>query len=278
MNLKEALDYGKNNLINTSEDYMTIVKILIEHVFNIKKEEIVVSYNMELEPHKVYDFTTYIDKIKSGYPVQYITNKQEFMGLQFYVDDNVLIPQPDTEILVQEVIEAYSKKECKILDLCTGSGAIAISLAKYIENANVVATDVSNKAIQIAKLNAEKNMVRKKIEFIESDMFNNVKYKDFDVIVSNPPYIKTDVISKLDKQVQSEPFIALDGGDDGLKFYRIIADGAKEHLKKDGKLFLEIGYDQKEEVTNILKQKYINIYCKKDLAQNDRIIVAEMRD
>lgn len=201
------------------------------------------------------------------------------MKLNFYVDENVLIPQPDTEILVEEIINLYKNKKCKILDLCTGSGAIAIALAKYVEDAQIVASDISMKALQIAKLNAEKNLLHKKIKFIESDMFEKIDDTDFDIIVSNPPYIKTDVINTLDASVKKEPNIALDGGQDGLKFYKIIINKAHQYLSNNGKLFLEIGYDQKEDVIKLLNKTgyYNEIYSKKDLGQNDRIVVASVR-
>lgn len=238
-------------------------------------------------------------------PLQYITNEQEFMKLKFYVDENVLIPQPDTEILVEQIINDYKEKEVKILDLCTGSGAIAISLAKYIKKSIVTATDISNKALQIAKLNAEKNLCHTRIKFMLSDMFANIENgknydnkinntiendenlnkkinnnKDkilFDVIASNPPYIKTDVIKKLDITVQNEPILALDGGKDGLKFYKIIAENAYKFLNENGRLYLEIGYDQKQEVIGLLEKtnKYENIICIQDLAGNDRVIIAK---
>ena len=225
---------------------------------------------------KQTDYMRYIDKIINGKPIQYITNEQEFMKLKFYVDENVLIPQPDTEILVEKVIDEFKDKEVKILDLCTGSGAIAVSLAKYIKKSNIIATDISNKAIQIAKLNSEKNLVHKKIKFILSDMFKNIKNNTFDLIVSNPPYVKTDVINNLEKSVQNEPNIALDGGEDGLKFYKIIAENAYKFLNNNGKLYLEIGFDQKENVINLLQKtyKYNEITCIKDLAGNDRLIIA----
>ena len=279
MILKELLNYGKEYLkSNNIDDYAIIAKILVEYIFDIKKEQIVLEYVKELNNIDVDRYKKLLEKISKGTPIQYITNKQEFMNLTFYVDENVLIPQPDTEVLVEEIINLYSDKECKILDLCTGSGAIAISLAKYIEKSQIVATDISLKALQIAKLNAERNLVHRKIEFIESDMFDKVKYNDFDIIVSNPPYIKTDIIKTLDNQVQQEPHIALDGGEDGLDFYRIIINNSYD-TKNHGKLFLEIGFDQKEDVINLLKEngKYINIYSKKDFAQNDRIIVSEVR-
>lgn len=217
-----------------------------------------------------------IDKIINGKPIQYITNEQEFMKLKFYVDENVLIPQPDTEIIVEKIIDEFKDKEVKILDLCTGSGAIAISLAKYIKRSKIFATDISNKAIQIAKLNAEKNLVHKKIDFILSDMFKNIEKDTFDIIVSNPPYIKTKDIANLEKSVQNEPNIALDGGEDGLKFYKIIAENAYKFLNNNGKLYLEIGFDQKKDVINLLEKnnKYKEITCIKDLACNDRLVIA----
>ena len=173
------------------------------------------------------------------------------MKLKFYVDENVLIPQPDTETIVEKIIKDYEGKKVKILDLCTGSGAIGISLAKYIEESEVTALDISMKALQIAKLNAEKNLVHKKMKFILSDMFEKIENEKFDIIVSNPPYIESDTIKTLEKQVQNEPSIALDGGKDGLKFYKIIADYAWKYLNVNGKIYLEIGYNQKEKVIKL---------------------------
>jgi protein-(glutamine-N5) methyltransferase, release factor-specific len=280
MNLKEILKYGKEELIkNNIEDASIIAKELAEHIFKITRAQMIANNDMEFSKDQTDNYINSIKKISTGIPIQYITNNQEFMNLNFYVDENVLIPQPDTETLVEEVINEYKEKKCEILDLCTGSGAIAISLAKYINESNIVASDISMKALQIAKLNAEKNLVRKKIEFIESDMFNKIYKDDFDIIVSNPPYIKTKVIEELDKQVKNEPYIALDGGADGLKFYKIIIENAYKYIKNEGKVFLEIGYDQKNELINLFKENnhYENIYSKKDLGGNDRIIVATVR-
>lgn len=280
MNLKEILKYGKEELIkNNIEDASIIAKELAEYIFKITRAQMIANNDMEFSKDQTDNYINSIKKISTGIPIQYITNNQEFMNLNFYVDENVLIPQPDTETLVEEVINEYKEKKCEILDLCTGSGAIAISLAKYINESNIVASDISMKALQIAKLNAEKNLVRKKIEFIESDMFNKIYKDDFDIIVSNPPYIKTKIIEKLDKQVKNEPYIALDGGADGLKFYKIIIENAYKYIKNEGKVFLEIGYDQKNELINLFKENnhYENIYSKKDLGGNDRIIVATVR-
>lgn len=166
----------------------------------------------------------------------------------------------------------------KILDLCTGSGAIAISLAKYIENSEITAVDISKKALEIARTNAKNNDVENQITFVESDLFKNLKEDKYDVIVSNPPYIKREVIKKLNKDVQKEPIIALDGGYDGLDFYRKIINESEKYLKFNGYLCFEIGYDQKEDVIGIIKNKerYINTYSKKDLYGNDRIIITKL--
>jgi release factor glutamine methyltransferase len=201
------------------------------------------------------------------------------MKLDFYVDKNVLIPRADTEILVEEVINNCNnnaERNYNILDLCAGSGAIGISIAKYVKTSKITEVDISNEALNIAMKNAKLNEVAN-IEFLQSNMFKNIN-KKFDIIVSNPPYIKKDVIAKLDYEVQKEPKLALDGGEDGLKFYRIIIDEADKYLTKNGMIFLEIGYDQKEDVIKLLEKsgKYKDIYSKKDLYNNDRIVVASV--
>lgn len=270
--LQNAIQELNNNKIS---DPIMKSRILLSNILNTTKEYLVINSEEEISIETTNKFNEGINKLIKGYPLQYVTNHQEFMKLDFYVDENVLIPRADTEILVEEVISNCEKnKEYKVLDLCTGSGAIGISIARYIPNLYITCTDVSNKALEIAKKNAKANNIDN-IEFIESDMFKNIKGK-FDIIVSNPPYIVKDVITTLDKEVQNEPYIALDGGIDGLDFYKIIACEAHRYLNENGKVFLEIGYDQKEEVTNLLKvsEKYNSIYSKKDLYDNDRIVVA----
>lgn len=280
MTIKDIVNYGKNYLSeNNIDDYETIVKIIIEYVFKINKNRLILHYENQVDELAVLDYKRYLNKIVDGVPVQYITNKQEFMNLKFYVDENVLIPQPDTELLVEEVISLYKDKECEILDLCTGSGAIGVSLAKYINKSYVTISDISEKAIQIAKLNSEINQVHKKMEYYESNLFESLEKKKYDVIVSNPPYIETSTIETLDKQVKHEPYIALDGGVDGLDFYKKIIKNAPTYLINGGMLFLEIGYNQKNSVIKLLEENknYSNIYSKKDLGGNDRIVVATRR-
>lgn len=264
-------------------------RLLLAHLLAKPKEYIITHDKEEISLEKQKEYYSYLDRLILGEPLQYITNSQEFMGLKFYVDKNVLIPQPDTEILAEAVYK-YVWHNCgktnvkffenvynpnllnpNILDLCTGSGAIAVYLSKKIEEANVYASDISRNAIEVAKINAKNHNA--KVEFIESDLFENINDK-FDIIVSNPPYIKTDIISTLSKEVQNEPYLALDGGKDGLDFYRKIIKESKKYLNKNGGLFLEIGYDQKKEVKSILeKENYKNIITLKDFSENDRVVI-----
>ena len=227
----------------------------------------------DLSKEEELTFFTYIDELSNGRPIQYIIGKQEFMGIEFLVNENVLIPQPDTEILVQETIKIAQKINVpKILDLCTGSGAIAVALAKLIPNAKLCATDISKEALEVAMKNSKDNRVK----FVQSNLFENVN-DIFDIIVTNPPYIKTEEINILSKEVQNEPHLALDGGQDGLKFYKKIVKQAINYLKPNGYLCMEIGEDQREEVLELIKQEanYVNIKTYKDLAGNDRVITCK---
>ena len=276
MNLREVLKQGIEKLKeNNIEDASLKAKMLLSEILEMKKEYLIVHEEEILDEPDINTFFEKIDRLVNNEPIQYILNRQDFMGLNLYVDSNVLIPQPDTEILVEEVIALANEKEnLKILDMCTGSGAIAISLEKNIKNSNVYATDISENALEIAKDNSLKNITD--ITFIHSDVFENVKENEFDFIVSNPPYIETDVIKTLSKEVQNEPHIALDGGEDGLYFYRKISKEAFDFLKQDGYLAFEIGYNQREAVENLLRENgYKNIYSKKDLGGNDRIVIGQ---
>lgn len=279
MKIKELIEYGKNTLNrNEVQDSSIISRILAEYILNFNRQEIIANLDKEVKEEQRVRYYLALIEIIQGMPIQYITNKQEFMKLDFYVDENVLIPQPDTEILVEKAIEEAKKIEnVEILDMCTGSGCIGVSLAYYLKNAKITMSDISKNAIEIAKKNAKENKVLEKTEFIKSDLFENIEEK-FDIIVSNPPYIETDVIKSLSKQVQNEPKIALDGGKDGLLFYRKLIKEAPNFLNDNGYLCMEIGYNQKEEVIKLAKQKesFLKIEAIKDLSGNDRVIICKI--
>lgn len=279
MKIKELIMYGKNLLTaNNIEDANLISKLLAEFILNMSKAQILVNDKKEISEDEKTRYYLALIEIIQGMPIQYITNNQEFMKLNFYVDKNVLIPQPDTEILVEEVINIINDTSVKVLDICTGSGCIGTSIAKYTKNTTITMSDISSRALNIAKSNYIKNMEdTSKVQFIQSDMFKNIKEK-YDIIVSNPPYIESKEINKLEKQVQNEPHIALDGGEDGLQFYRKLANEAYKFLNENGYLCMEIGYNQKQAVIQLLKENknYKEIYSKKDLSGNDRIIIAKV--
>ena len=225
-----------------------------------------------------------IDRRAAGEPLQYILGSQEFMGLNFAVNPSVLIPRQDTETLVELALRraGEKKRSLSILDMCCGSGAIAVSMAHFLPKAKITACDISPEALEVARGNAARNGLNGRIEFRESDLFfmtkrkKTVRIKDsFDMILSNPPYIPTQDIDTLQTEVRDhEPIKALDGGSDGLDFYRRIAEDAFGSLKKDGLMFLEIGCDQAEAVTSLLSGAgyYSEIEVHKDLTGLDRVI------
>lgn len=280
MTIKELLNQGTIMLKNEDVDGpKNKARAILQYTLKKSKEYTIIYDTKEVTQKQRDEFVNNIKRLISGEPLQYITGVQEFMKINFVVTKDVLIPQPDTEILVEEVIRIANKIDNPlILDLCTGSGAIAVSLAKNIPNARIVATDISKKALEIAKQNAKLNGVLNNIDFIESNLFDKIKNIKFDIIVSNPPYIETDEIKKLPKDVRQEPTIALDGGKDGLDFYRKIFNKGNEYLNRQGYLCVEIGYNQKEAVRKIIekKERYVQTYCIKDLCQNDRVIVTQI--
>ncbi|MGM9533769.1 MAG: peptide chain release factor N(5)-glutamine methyltransferase [Intestinibacter sp.] len=210
-------------------------------------------------------------------PIAYIIGNREFMGLDFFVKEGVLIPRPDTETLVEEIINICNNKTgLNILDIGTGSGAITVSLAKYLDKSHVVSVDISDIALEIASKNAISNNVDGRIDFIKSDVFSNVPDEmKFDIIVSNPPYIKKADISGLDRQVKDfEPYNALEGGEDGLDFYRRITEESRQFLKQDGILAYEVGHDQASDVSKIMQQNgFKGIYTKCDLQGFQRVVI-----
>ena len=270
--LKNAKQKLKENIIDERE-----ARLLLSYVLGIKNEDLIKYDEIDDETYK--QFQLILDKRCAHIPYAYLVGHQEFMKLDFKVNENVLIPRADTEILVEEVINICKElnlPNVNILDMCTGSGCIAISLAKYVENADVIAVDISEEALKIAKENAIHNDVN--VNFIKSDLFKELNETKFDLIVSNPPYIKRDFIKELENEVKyNEPIIALDGGNDGLDFYRRIIKDAKKYFNKDGIIAFEIGFDQGEEVKMLLEENgFVDVRTVKDYAQNDRVVIGRI--
>ncbi len=260
--------------------------MLLAYLLNCERVDLYLDREREISKEIEEKYIALVRKRCMGVPIQYIIKHKEFMGLDFYVDERVLIPRADTECIVEYVIE-YAKNlkvdKLEIIDVGTGSGAISISLAYYLSNfpkAFVTAVDIDEGALAVAKQNAAFHRLESRIKFIKSDMFSALNGNEgdgFDIMVSNPPYIRSDDIEKLEKQVRDfEPRHALDGGGDGLYFYRRLAVEALPFLK-DGSLWVvEVGYDQAHEVAEILKKAkcYRDISFIKDLQGYDRGVAA----
>ncbi|WP_455052504.1 peptide chain release factor N(5)-glutamine methyltransferase [Mogibacterium sp.] len=254
------------------------------YVTGFTHNEIITRDTELLDSSDVEAYRERIDQRAAGVPLQYITKVQEFMGLPFCVNENVLIPRLDTEVLVDQVLGIISGMELErpeVLDMCTGSGAIGISIASLTPGARVKLADISEKALEVARKNAEINDVLDRVSFALGNMFSSLDADEkFDLIVSNPPYIKSEIIETLDPEVKDhEPRLALDGGEDGLDAYKVIANNAASHLKEGGVLALEIGYDQGEAVSFLLERTH---YYKpaaiiKDLAGMNRVVIAEKK-
>ncbi|MDY6038555.1 MAG: peptide chain release factor N(5)-glutamine methyltransferase [Eubacterium sp.] len=293
--VKEMLTMGEKQLMDSGiADATRDCKSLYCYMMGISQAKLILEYQNILQDRLCERYFELIDRRSLGEPIQYIMENQEFMGLNFFVDERVLIPRQDTESLVEDALEIINRgslrgeelgikrNEWEILDLCTGSGAIGVSLARVANKVKVTCSDISEGAIQVAKRNAETHGVSKSIKFVKGDLLepfsSRFRKQKFDMIVSNPPYIPSAVITTLQTEVKDhEPISALDGGESGLDFYKKIVKNAGKHLKKDGILLLEIGHDQGETVSGLLagNDNFTSIRVLKDLAQKDRIVFAK---
>lgn len=279
MTIKDIIIEYSQKLDHISDTPRLDVEILLEKALgDVDSLYIRLNLNKEVTEDEFNIFNNLIEDRLNGRPIAYIVGNREFMGLDFYVQEGVLIPRPDTEALVEEIIElCKDKKDLSLLDIGTGSGAITVSLAKYLNNADVKSFDISEIALEIGKKNAINNNVEDKIQFIKSDLFSAIKDTDiqFDVIVSNPPYIPKKDIETLHTQVKDyEPYNALEGGEDGLDFYREITKQSSVYLKENGILAYEVGHDQAIDVSSIMEEYgYSKIYTKKDIQGIDRVVI-----
>ena len=297
LSIKELLNIGKVQLEREGiADAAIDAKTLFCYLKCMTHKDFLLSWQYEVGDDDCEGFFELIEKRASGVPTQYITGVQSFMGHEFIVNENVLIPRQDTETMVEDALEliekgtirgeeVQSKKNWDVLDMCTGSGAIGISIFKETKKVKkMTCSDISPEAMEVARKNA-RELNAERIEFVKSDLFAEfkgaIKNRKFDLIISNPPYIRSDVIPTLQREVKDhEPLLALDGGEDGLDFYRRIAQEAFLHLNKKGVLMLEIGYDQGKALIEMLQDTgmYEQIRCLQDLAHKDRIIVATRND
>ncbi len=261
MKIKDILEKNNNDLI-----------IALTYLLNTNKNLLFLNKEEALDEKIENELKIINDKINEGYPLQYAIGKWNFYGLDLLVDKRALIPRYETEILVDLIINDNSNNK-KILDIGTGSGAISLALSKNLKDSKIIGVDISKKAIDLANENKIKLNINN-VEFKESDIFSNIDEK-FDIIVSNPPYINKKDFEKLDKKLYYEPQNALYGGEDGLYFYKKIIKNAKNFLNKNGKIYLEIGYDQKDSISDLLEEYgYKQIKSYKDFNDFDRIIKA----
>ena len=250
-------------------------ELLLAEVLSCKRIDLYLSFDRPLTEHEINDYREFIRRRGNHEPLQYIIGKAEFYGNEFIVNENVLIPRPETEILVDEVIaKNVNSSSLKILDVGTGSGIIAVSLAKELITANFDAFDVSEEAVNIALKNASLNGVSDKINFFVADIFNYEGNNDYyDIIVSNPPYISHEDYNNLEIDVKEyEPKISLTDLQDGLTYYKTIINKSSKWLKKDGYLFFEIGYNQGKDVENLMNEYFYDIKVVKDFQNFDRVI------
>lgn len=277
MTYREAINLGEK-VLNMADvaDAKIDAWLLLEMVCKIDRSFYYLHMEDEVAEEQLSEYEIALRKRAEHVPLQYIVGEAEFMGLKFKVNSNVLIPRQDTETLVEEALRVV-EPGMRMLDLCTGSGCIIISLAKNVADISCTGSDISKQALLVAKENAKANEVE--VEWERSDLFENIS-GTFDLIVSNPPYIPTGEIPGLMPEVRDfEPVDALDGKEDGLYFYRIITEKSPEYLTSDGYLYFEIGYDQGEAVSAMMRQcGYTQVEVIKDLAGNDRVVKGRKKE
>lgn len=280
--IEQLLQIGVQKLKeNQIENPLLDTQILLSRLLGVDKLYLHIHSSDSVPTEIENAFLEQIDKRSKHMPIAYITKQKEFMSLSFYVDERVLIPRNDTEILVEkaiDIIERSQKEKIEMLDLCCGSGCIGISLAYECPNTRVTLSDISSQALQVAKINIEKYDLSHRTDLIRSDLFENIPPKKFDIITANPPYITSNELTDLEKDILNfEPLLALSGGDDGLDFYKQILKKAADYLSSRGYLIFEIGYLQGKQVKELmLKYGFMDVHVIRDYAQNDRLVLGHL--
>ncbi len=274
MTRKEAVNLAAARLNDAGlPDAGTDSRLLFEYITGVTVNELFLHPEAEISGEEEAEYMKVIDRRLTHVPVQHITGRQEFMGLEFKVDENVLIPRFDTEVLVEEAMR-QGLSHMNILDMCTGSGCILLSLMHYSHDCAGTGVDISDEALEIAGLNSERLGIP--VRLVKSDLFAGLDPRElkYDLIISNPPYIPTDVIPTLMEEVRDhEPVLALDGSPDGLAFYRRIVSESPEFLNMGGMLMFETGYDQASAVKGLMEQRgFEDVTVVKDLSGNDRVV------
>lgn len=276
------------DILNLSTDYLKKhdvkdsrfnAEILISGALDMNRLDLYLQYDRMISEEELAKIRPLLKRSSNNEPIQYIQGEKEFYNVKLMVNEHTLIPRNDTEILVEEVIKYVSTQNFRILDIGTGSGCIPIAIAKECPNNIFFASDISNEVLDTARKNAGINDISGKIKFYKWDLFKNCPSRSLhDIVISNPPYISLKDYENLDKNVKDhEPRIALTDEGDGLKFYRRINEMIEKILKPNGMLFLEIGFDQADEVKNIYKEKFEDVKIVKDLGGNDRVFIGRLK-
>lgn len=279
MDIRSALSFGTKLLKDKGIDSSLDAKVLLCHVLQKDELYLIVHGKDEISDKDMTLYKELLCRRGNKEPVSYITGHKEFMGLDFSIEQGVLIPRPETEHIVEYIIENYKDKAVDVLDICTGSGAIGVSVAHFLKKSFVTCVDISPVALKIASLNAKRLGAEDRVTVEEKDALYPMDFgKKFDIVISNPPYIPDDVVLTLSDDVKNyEPHLALSGGEDGLRFYHAITKNAPHFLKKDGLLIYETGHDMGQKVKDIMKDNFKDIEFIKDLAGYNRVVYGTLK-
>ena len=280
MEILELINRGSKKLKNKNiYSHKIDSEILLSKVLNRTREELLINLNQKIEPQKISKFHRLIDRRSSKEPIAYILEKKEFWSKNFFVNNNTLVPRPETELMVEKIVKIFEKKNIFILDIGTGTGCILLSILSELKNSKGIGIDISSKAIQIANANLKKHKLTQRTKFYKRSL-DEIYHNRFDLIVSNPPYIMRKDIKNLNEDIKKfEPKLALDGGNDGLDVIKKVIYKSKNILKIKGMLALEIGNEQFKKVSKILKSnRFKTRYLVKDYRENIRCILSTLEN